>query len=87
MAKVAAFQISGVTAWFWSNDHDPPHFHAKHSDEWEVKVHFLLPPEQMIEIVWQNKKPSAKLLKELCRLADENRPALLEQWEQIQGAA
>jgi hypothetical protein len=36
----------------WSNDHEPPHFHARRAGEWEVKVHFLLEPAEMIEVVW-----------------------------------
>jgi hypothetical protein len=75
-----------VQLWFWSLDHEPPHFHAKRDGEWEVKVRFLLEPADMIELKWANKKPAARALRELALLAEEHRLALLKQWEQIQGA-
>lgn len=85
MATVQAFSRPGWRLWFWSNDHEPPHFHAKRAGEWEVKVHFLLPPAEMIEEVWTRKKPSRKSLQELCALAERHRAALLRQWEQVHG--
>ena len=85
VATVRAFQIAGLKLWFWSNDHEPPHFHAKRSGEWEVKVHFLLEPAEMIEIVWADKRPSSKALKNLTSHAEEHRAELLAQWEEIQG--
>ena len=85
MATVAAFQVDGVKLWFWSEDHDPPHFHAKRAGEWEVKVHFLSDPAEMIELEWNAKQPSGKKLKQLTTLAEEHRAELLAQWEEIQG--
>jgi hypothetical protein len=84
MASVAAFQVDGLKLWFWSNDHDPPHLHAIRHGEWEVKVHFLSVPAEMIEVVWSTKLPSGKKLKELTSLAEEHRAELLTQWEEIQ---
>ena len=84
MAKVNAFQIAGTNLWFWSNDHAPPHFHAKRSGEWEVRVCFLLDKTEMIEIVWSEKQPSKNLLSDLAILAETHRKQLLEQWEEIQ---
>lgn len=83
MATVRAFGFDGVKAWFWSNDHEPPHFHAKRRGEWEVKVHFLLDPSEMVEFVWCEKAPSKKVLKELVSCAEEHRAELLEQWEEV----
>jgi len=83
MAVVRAFNIEGLKAWFWSADHDPPHFHAKRSGEWELKVCFLNTPEEMIEVMWANKQPSRSELKELTSLAEAHRAELLEQWEEI----
>jgi hypothetical protein len=85
MATVEAFEIDGLKLWFWSNDHDPPHFHAKRSGEWEVKVHFLFEPAEMIEVEWAEKKIARKVLKRLTSLAEEHRAELLAQWEEIQG--
>jgi len=83
MAIVRAFSIEGLKSWFWSADHDPPHFHAKRSGDWEVKVHFMEAPSAMIEVKWANKQPSRNALKELTSLAEAHRAELLEQWEEI----
>jgi hypothetical protein len=83
MATVRAFRVAGLQLWFWSNDHEPPHFHAKKAGQWEVKVYFLLPPGEMIEVQWCESPPSSKSLGRLCLLAEQNRAALLEEWEQV----
>ncbi len=81
MATVSAFEISGLKLWFWSNDHEPPHFHAKKRGKWEIKVSFLEDPSQMIEMVFG--KPSAKEQKNIAKLAERHRLELLQQWQQI----
>ena len=55
MPKVEAFQVAGIEMWFWSHDHDPPHFHAKRGGEWEIKVGIL---DGEIEIV---RPPNARI--------------------------
>ena len=84
MALVAKFRIEGVRLWFYSNDHEPPHFHAKRAGQWEIRVHFLLPREEMLEIKWETRPVSAKVRRQLCRLAENHREALLGQWESVQ---
>jgi hypothetical protein len=83
MARVRAFQIDGLHLWFWSGDHEPPHFHAKKSGQWEVKVRFLLPANEMIEVKWQEGRLSTSQLNQLRNLAEEHRVALLEEWERL----
>ncbi len=83
MASVRAFQFPGLKMWFWSLDHESPHFHAKRRGEWEVKVYFLRRPSEMIEVEWADKAPSSKQLNELASLAREHRVELLAQWEEI----
>lgn len=86
MALVRAFEIEGLRTWFWSDDHEPPHFHAKRSGEWEVRVQFLSAPDAMIEVVWTRKQQlPGKSLKQLCALAEAHRVELLAQWAEIQG--
>ena len=82
MASVSAFAISGLKIWFWSNDHEPPHFHVKKRGKWEIKIAFLEDAPQMIEVVFG--KPTAKVVKEIKELAAQHRLELLEQWQQIQ---
>ena len=84
MATVQAFQIGGLKMWFWSNDHEPPHFHAKRSGEWEVKVSFMLDPDGMIEVKWSEKGVPAKTLKAIRSKAEQHREDLLTQWEEVQ---
>ena len=83
MPTVTAYRVPGLKMWFGSFDHEPPHFHAKREGEWEVKVHFLRVPEAMIELVWADKEPQNRFLREVSRLAAEHRPELLQQWEAI----
>lgn len=85
MATVRAFRIPGVRCWFWSNDHDPPHFHAKKNGQWEVRVRFLEPARAMIEYVaWSVRALSRGERQELVHLAAAHRAELLRQWETIQ---
>jgi hypothetical protein len=83
VAVVRAFEIEGFKIWFWSDDHDPPHFHVKKSGEWEVKVRFLRDPEQMIEVEWVVKRPASSTLKAICELTEQYRVELLDQWDEI----
>lgn len=82
MATVRAFSIPGLKMWFWSNDHEPPHFHAKRMGEWEIKVHFLEEAGQMIEVVWGT-APAAKVQKEITSSAEKHRAELLTEWEAL----
>ena len=83
MATVTAFGIAGLKIWFWSNDHEPPHFHAKRSGEWEVTFKFMLDPSEMIELKWSKKTPRKSVLKQLTSMAKKHRVELLEQWQAI----
>ena len=80
MPKIDCFGIAGLTCWFWSNDHDPPHFHAKREGEWELKVSFLAPKSEMFELQWGD-SPDAKVLRKIARAVSANRAKLLEEWE------
>lgn len=80
MAKVDCFEIPGLQCWFWSNDHDPPHFHVKRQGEWEIKVNFAAGGEQMFEQVWGD-APNGNTLRQLKRAIREHRADLLAEWE------
>lgn len=84
MATVNAFQIDGLKIWFWSNDHEPPHFHAKRKGEWEVKVCFMLDQAEMIEVMaWSKRRPTKTMLKSLTASAAKHRVELLKQWQEL----
>lgn len=83
MPRVDAFLVSGLELWFNSDDHLPPHFHAEKPGRWEVRVLFLRDPAEMFDIVWPkfgSGKPSRRDLRELGKLAEERRLALLDEW-------
>jgi hypothetical protein len=83
MAKVKCLAIPGMELWFNSNDHSPPHFHAKRAGQWEVRVFFLEGSRgKMFKVKWPREKgvPRGDL-----KLLEENvqtyRVELLEEWE------
>ncbi len=82
MGRVKAFELVGIECWFWSDDHNPPHFNAKRRGQWCFKVFFLRAKEQMLE---RERGPrgeiSARDRRDLCRLAETHRLELLKEWE------
>ncbi|NLE36876.1 MAG: DUF4160 domain-containing protein [Pirellulaceae bacterium] len=83
MAVVRAFAVEGCSLWFWSCDHEPPHFHVKRTGQWEVKVFFLLDPDEMIVELWAERPPARKTLRAITDLARRHRVELLDQWDEI----
>ena len=74
--------MPGLTLWFNSNDHRPPHFHAEKTDTWEVRVFFLQDGKAMFETVWpMSKPPRAAELRALAKVVEGHRAELLEEWE------
>ncbi len=85
MALVRAFSLPGIRCWFYSNDHDPPHFHAKKDGEWEVRVFFLEGRDSILQEKWKWNRTAMRndLRRDLIRLATEYRQELLKEWEKI----
>jgi uncharacterized protein DUF4160 len=81
LSKIDCFQVDGCVCWFWSHDHLEPHFHAKATGEWEIRVFFGEEPP-VYEIVFEAKKIPRKKLYEILRLASEHREALFVEWSQ-----
>ena len=50
--RVSCFQLDGLDCTFNSNDHGPPHFHAKRRGDWESRGYFLLPVDRMLDPSW-----------------------------------
>ena len=83
MGRVQAFELAGCRFWFYTGDHEPPHFHARVGDAGEIRVYFLRePPEH--EVKWAVKHVSARVVREILQLAAEHRAALFEEWERNQ---
>jgi len=83
MAKLKCFSISGVDLWFYPNDHEPAHFHAKRKGEWEVKVYFLNGPREMLELVWTTKKAQMSRTDRnlLQAMVEKHRFEIFKEWE------
>lgn len=83
MGKVACIEVQGLSLWFNSNDHLPPHFHANKTGEWDIRIYFLSCSEDLLDfdIKW-GKRPSGKIQRELLAMVLENRTALFMEWEQ-----
>lgn len=81
MAKIDCFSIEGVQCWFNSQEHKPPHFHAKRRGEWEYRVYFQKLENEMLEVKWRNGRISRQDNKSLCDKASTFREELLKEWE------
>ena len=82
MGRVDAFQLPGVDCWFYSQDHRPPHFHARRRGQWHARVFFLEPAARMIEPVRrQADRMSASDRARLAEAAAAGRRQLLAEWE------
>ena len=83
MGRVRAFQLAGCRLWFYSGDHEPPHFHASVVDAWEISVYFLQEPPKYDEKL-KLRHISARTVREILRLAAAHRAELFEEWERSQ---
>ena len=82
MGKVSCFSLEGIDCWFWSQDHRPPHFHAKKEGQWEVRVNFLKIKDEMIErIKGLRGHISSTDANALTDMAKQYRAELLKEWE------
>lgn len=83
MGKLGCIEIAGLSLWFNSSDHLPPHFHANKPGEWEIRIYFLRCSEAGLDfdVKWGN-GPIGRHQRELLRMVLANRTTLLEEWEQ-----
>jgi hypothetical protein len=86
MPKVKAFSIDGIECYFHTNDNDPPHFHAKKRDSWELRVWFLETDEDFLfEYDWHRKEASGKDFRRLAAKVKKHRALLLQEWQKARG--
>ena len=82
MGKVSSFNLEGIYCWFNSQEHKPPHFHAKKKGQWHVRVYFLEKKSNMIE---RAKGPRGRVKRvdknAICDMAELYRGELLKEWE------
>ena len=68
--------------WWWSEDHDPTHFHASRPDQWEIVVNFMECTSSFFSyrLKWGS-EPSGRDGKVLLGLVLANRAKLLDEWD------
>jgi len=81
VSEVKCIRFKGIKLWFFSNDHNPPHFHAKKRGEWEYRVNFLEAENAMLEIKWGEKEMPKAFRKILVGTVAKYRAPLLMEWE------
>lgn len=82
MGTLKTFSIEGMKIWFWSKDHNPPHFHVKRDGQWEYRVFFQEEESQrMFDQKWGRllSKADKKLLREK---VIQHREAIFKEWEE-----
>ena len=83
MGIVTSFKLDGIYCWFYSNEHKPPHFHAKRAGQWHITVAFLESRHNMIR---RAKGPRGRIKKAdqeaVLDMAVLYREELLKEWEQ-----
>lgn len=85
LGKLDCFQMAGVDLWFNSSDHEPPHFHARKPDKWEIRVFFRACKHSNlvfnVKFSPSGPGPSGKERRELLNLVLQYRDALYAEWE------
>ena len=84
MPHIAAFNLAGLTMDFYTNDHDPPHFHVIKAGHWKIKVHFTQCTERYLDyilLVDKRGSPDSKTLRMILRQVLAHQHELLEEWE------
>jgi hypothetical protein len=82
MGRISCFSIEGIQCWFNSQEHKPPHFHAKRRGEWEFRVYFQKPETEMLEVKWSVGRITKQDKRIICDKAKTYRPELLKEWEE-----
>ena len=81
MGELTAFSIEGMKIWFWSKDHNPPHFHVKRDGQWEYRVFFLEVAVPMFERQW-GKLLSRADRRLLTEKVIQHRDEIFREWEE-----
>ena len=85
MANVKAFHVPGLKMWFYSGDHQPPHFHAQRPGHWDARVFILEDDERMIQVIRPpNGRIHAKDRRAIVAGVKHHRIGLMEEWEASQ---
>jgi len=82
MPRLRCFTMDGVLVWFYTHDHEPPHFHARKLDAWEIRVFFGASTSTalMYEYVWQQRAMTGREERTLRALVAEHAGDILIEW-------
>ena len=82
MGKVTSFNLEGIECWFHSQEHRPPHFHAKKRGHWHIRIYFMEAKSNMAE---RARGPRGRISSAdrntICDIAEWYRGELLLEWE------
>lgn len=83
MGKLDCFRLAGIDLWFHSSDHEPPHFHARKPDKWEIRVFFGVCTERELVFTFSRSGggPSGKERRDILNRVLQHRDALYVEWE------
>ena len=84
MPTVSAFGIAGLDLRFYTNDHEPPHFHAIKRGDWVIRVFFTQCTKD--ELVYgqegtSTKAPTSAVRKALLEQVLAHQFDLMVEWE------
>ena len=80
MGAVECVALEGLSLWFNSSDHLPPHLHVERVGHWEYRVFFLREGDAMLEKKWGRSDPTSAERKRILSAATTHRVALLNEW-------
>ena len=81
MPRVDCISLAGIELVFYSGDHLPPHFHAIRRGEFNYRVFFLESRLTMLQAKHEKRPMAGPSRRALFRLIEDNRAALLEEFE------
>ena len=81
MPRVRCIAQAGVELLFYSNDHNPPHFHAVKRDHWHYRVRFLMHEAEMLQRKTGPCFMPGNIRRQLLANVALCRSRLLEEWE------
>jgi hypothetical protein len=84
LGRVECIAVDGLDLWFNSSDHDPPHFHVRKPDHWEIRVFFLTTTADSlhynVKFQFGRRGPSARDKTALMELVIDHRDQLYTEW-------
>lgn len=87
MGKVDVFKVPWGECIYRSEDHNPPHFHVKHTQEgWEIRIFISTTTDKKLDYNFKTPSSrkihiSASLQKEIRKEVFKHREELMKEWD------